>query len=427
MHGLTWLRRHQEALVQHLKTELRQVEDRHQELENAVHVANQSIGDHEKRGKQMRVEQQRAQENYEALCYELEEETPQDGKLDELHSQLADREAESQTYSTDYENAIIEKDKINAEQAEVKRQLDEVQVQVNGLESKINKAEGKEGKLDDKRRNALLEKNRAFALIDDAKADKQQLERDRTNQEEKVASFNEQALDVSARVPVPENTSADELDRKLGKYYRDLEAYREQQGGTLEELTYAAARARKEWRQAARQLDGLLKTADSLKRSMHQRRNRWIDFRRFISSRARANFHYLLSERAFRGNLKLDHKSKLLDLSVEPDITRASDHGRQTKTLSGGEKSFSTICLLLSIWEAMGSPIRCLDEFDVFMDNVNRDVSMKMMINAARRSVGRQFVLITPQAMGNVDSAEDVRIHKMRDPERGQTTISFGN
>jgi chromosome segregation ATPase len=49
-------------------------------------------------------------------------------------------------------------------------------------------------------------------------------------------------------------------------------------------------------------------------------------------------------------------------LQVEPDITRKSDTGRQTKTLSGGEKSFSTICMLLSLWEAMGSPIRCLDE-----------------------------------------------------------------
>jgi len=123
-------------------------------------------------------------------------------------------------------------------------------------------------------------------------------------------------------------------------------------------------------------------------------------------------FTYLLSERAFRGRIIVDHSQMAMDISVEPDIAKSSDKGRQTKTLSGGEKSFSTICLLLSIWEAMGSPIRCLDEFDVFMDNVNRDISMKMMIGAARRSVGRQFILITPQAMGNVQLGGDVRIHK---------------
>ena len=64
------------------------------------------------------------------------------------------------------------------------------------------------------------------------------------------------------------------------------------------------------------------------------------------------------------------------------------------------------------------------------MDNVNRDVSMKMMvrgrprlgcqslssdheqITAARRSVGRQFILITPNSMNNVDVDRDVKIIK---------------
>jgi structural maintenance of chromosomes protein 6 len=94
--------------------------------------------------------------------------------------------------------------------------------------------------------------------------------------------------------------------------------------------------------------------------------------------RAKSSFMYFLSERQFRGTLMIKHKEKELDIhvsvdrlivriatngsQVEPDITRKSDKGRQTKTLSGGEKSFSTICLLLALWEAMGSPIRCLDE-----------------------------------------------------------------
>jgi structural maintenance of chromosomes protein 6 len=105
-------------------------------------------------------------------------------------------------------------------------------------------------------------------------------------------------------------------------------------------------------------------------------------------------------------------------------MERSAD-GRQTKTLSGGEKSYSTVCLLLSLWDAMGSPIRCLDEFDVFMDSVNRDQSMKLIIQAARRSIGRQFIFITPQAMNNVTQDSDVKIIKMSDPERGQTAINF--
>ena len=128
--------------------------------------------------------------------------------------------------------------------------------------------------------------------------------------------------------------------------------------------------------------------------------------------RARVTFNYLLSERRFRGSLSVDHRNQRLDIHIQPDITVKEDAGRQTKTLSGGEKSFSTICLLLSLWDAMGSPIRCLDEFDVFMDQANRDVTMKLIIGAARKSVGRQYILITPQAISNagVGNADDVKI-----------------
>jgi structural maintenance of chromosomes protein 6 len=149
-----------------------------------------------------------------------------------------------------------------------------------------------------------------------------------------------------------------------------------------------------------------------MKRSLTSRRDRWNKFRKYITTRAKGTFTYLLSERAFRGKLLLDHRQKTLDISVEPDITKRSGVGRQSKTLSGGEKSFSTICVLLSLWEAMGAPIRCLDEFDVFMDSVNRDVSMDMMIQAARRAVSKQFILITPQSMGNVKNQPDISVHK---------------
>lgn len=60
------------------------------------------------------------------------------------------------------------------------------------------------------------------------------------------------------------------------------------------------------------------------------------------------------------------------------------------------------------------------------MDSVNRERSMKMIIQAARRSIGRQFIFITPQAMNNVDHAPDVKIIRMSDPERNQTALNFG-
>ena len=108
---------------------------------------------------------------------------------------------------------------------------------------------------------------------------------------------------------------------------------------------------------------------------------------------------------------------------------------KDPKSLSGGERSFSTVALLLSMWEVAGCPIRCLDEWDVFLDHVNRGIAAKMLIDGARHSQGKQFILITPQVSassagaGSADIQDmagikldgpDMKVIRLGDPERGQ-------
>ena len=54
----------------------------------------------------------------------------------------------------------------------------------------------------------------------------------------------------------------------------------------------------------------------NLKMTLVNRKERWREFQRCISARARVQFFYLLSERGFRGRLLADHKGKQLDLNV---------------------------------------------------------------------------------------------------------------
>jgi chromosome segregation ATPase len=57
----------------------------------------------------------------------------------------------------------------------------------------------------------------------------------------------------------------------------------------------------------------------------------------------------------------------MFSLQVQPSKTVTTEGVKDLRSLSGGERSFSTVCFILALWEAMESPFRCLDEFDVFM------------------------------------------------------------
>lgn len=40
---------------------------------------------------------------------------------------------------------------------------------------------------------------------------------------------------------------------------------------------------------------------------------------------------------------------------------------------------------------------RVMDEFDVFMDAMSRNIAIKQVVDFARKDSSRQFILITPQ------------------------------
>lgn len=100
-----------------------------------------------------------------------------------------------------------------------------------------------------------------------------------------------------------------------------------------------------------------------------------------------------MAKRQFEGRIAIRHSSSELVMGVIAKVTAqqdgetsASSSGTQYKSasvLSGGERSFSTVSLLLALWESAGGPLRCLDEWDVFLDGVNRDLAASMLVSCA--------------------------------------------
>ena len=70
------------------------------------------------------------------------------------------------------------------------------------------------------------------------------------------------------------------------------------------------------------------------------------------------------------GQLCFDHAEETLALSVQRNNQDTGGSATQdARSLSGGERSFTTLSFELAMWEFCATPFRALDEFDVYMDD----------------------------------------------------------
>ena len=132
--------------------------------------------------------------------------------------------------------------------------------------------------------------------------------------------------------------------------------------------------------------------------------------------------------------MEFDHEEKQLNLIVQKDNTDEKSQTKDVKALSGGERSFATLSLLLAIGESLETPFRVMDEFDVFLDPVARKIAMQTLTEVALEMKHRQFIFITPQDCSSLKTGPMLKIFKMKAPARNakvggpqQQTLDFGS
>ncbi|RYP92582.1 hypothetical protein DL770_001340 [Monosporascus sp. CRB-9-2] len=410
----------QKDALEQLRAELRGVEASWRTTQQAAQRCAQAVARHRRRAAELQQELVRAEVRIEQVEAELDAFENTGGALQNFKEILADAQRQKDHYGNQYGELAVQKRELNKEVENLKQKLNDAKLATQDFKTKIAKAEDKLKRREESRRVILFEKNEVHQAHEEAKAGKTQAEASRDRQIAVVDDYTQKASEACpGRAYIPEGETTVSLERKYESLREQLRKIRNQLGASDEDIHARAAQAIQEYREQKQHHKNLTSLVDGLKQALNTRLEKWRYFQRLISAHSRVNFAYLLSERKFRGELLLDHKSKKLEIQVEPDGTMKNESDCNTKTLSGGEKSFSSICLLLAIWDAIGSPLRCLDEFDVFMDNVNRTISTNMLIMAARRSVGKQFILITPNAIeGRANFDKDVKIIRLTDPRQ---------
>lgn len=74
----------------------------------------------------------------------------------------------------------------------------------------------------------------------------------------------------------------------------------------------------------------------------------------------------IMKLRDIEGTLNFDSENHTLDIQVIPRDKECANAVSKTTNLSGGERSYTTVAFLISLWSCVDHPFYFLDEYDVF-------------------------------------------------------------
>ncbi|KAK9874057.1 hypothetical protein WA026_002412 [Henosepilachna vigintioctopunctata] len=155
-------------------------------------------------------------------------------------------------------------------------------------------------------------------------------------------------------------------------------------------------------------------SVNELKIATKKRKKHYKVTENYFISYIKHSFKKILEYRQFKGSLNIDVETQKLELIVIPQ--QGSQGLTTTSNLSGGERSFSTVAFLYSLWQCMELPFYFLDEFDVYMDKLNRTKVFDILLHHAGTKPQLQFVFLTPQDVSFLN--KKVTILRLENPKR---------
>ncbi|XP_052386077.1 structural maintenance of chromosomes protein 6 isoform X1 [Carassius gibelio] len=297
---------------------------------------------------------------------------------------------------------------INQKYKDVKNKMEQLSDETEQLKEEQVKAEAVCSKLDQTLK--ILEKK-----LEDHQANIQTMKDDLSLREEEMQDCEAKAKEIC---PVRQQVdqSAKCIDAEITRLRQKIST-EESSHGDKEQVIREYAEAHTNYKSKSSQLRDLRKFIDRLDHIMIDRQDRYKSMRRSLSVRCKLYFNNFMMQLNCCGSMMFNHINETLSISVKPP-GQEKNNVNDMRSLSGGERSFSTVCFILALWEITESPFRCLDEFDVYMDMHNRSISMNMLVALSERQHLRQFIFITPQSTSHLPKSAHITIHQLQDPER---------
>lgn len=233
-------------------------------------------------------------------------------------------------------------------------------------------------------------------------------------QQEKASALEFCTLEEAA---LDDYTTEESIQRSIAEIDERLKEAEDRHGITKAQAEINLLSARKELKAFESKYMETIGVHNSLQNAMSNRLQNLVQTTYLTFQEVESVFVGALKIRRFKGKIEFNVKKGTLTLKV---ATKEDVPLRAIESFSGGEKSYSQIAFLFAIWGPMHSRIRGLDEFDVFMDTINRRIALKLILKKVAENPKRQTIFITPLSVANIEGldSETVHIHEISPPER---------
>ncbi|KAJ9476428.1 Structural maintenance of chromosomes protein 6 [Pseudozyma hubeiensis] len=360
------------------------------------------------------------------LDEQMQEAAP--GNISALEEAKREVEAEKEVILQQFEDIQSQKAAIVARRAPIQEEIQALEVRKSQVEERIGNLHGNLREAVAQRVEQMNNRDHWQRKHASIEAEVKASEAEEANFEQDYQNVEQAALQYCDKIETTRTMIQIEKEKKELQLLKKKAA--SEAGVTLEQAAEELQKRKQALAEAKDEVSNMNEAERRLRSSLAVRYAKWNFFRRSIALRAKSNFARNLATRGYEGTLKFNHKSEKLSLAIDTQAqaatqTQRSAQQHSNKGMSGGERSFATACLLLSLWQAMSSPIRCLDEFDIFMDQVNRRVALSMIMNEARSTPHVQYIMITPQDMPDMrGEMDDVKMLVVNPPERNEGALA---
>ncbi|KAH8382097.1 hypothetical protein KR009_001890 [Drosophila setifemur] len=279
-----------------------------------------------------------------------------------------------------------------------KRALEEIQKQASNVETEAQEVSNKIRSLD------LHYEENTRSLQKTLQLEKNMLEQKRTMEAE-LEKAREEAEKMGEFISTTH--SEEEIRESISRYKSKIKQV-EQLNYNIEEVERGLGEQRDNLGCQVSQLRSVQSVIKKLRMAYHQRAQSFQRSRHHHFTMVQFQFEQALALRGFNVSFETSEREKTWKINVFPP---SGNETSNTRSLSGGERSFTTVSLLKGLWSTSDHPFYFLDEYDVFTDEVNRKFITEILIAEGEECKRRQYCYLTPQDTA-VEASSHITVHK---------------